>query len=185
MRDSRGLAIVAVVLAACQSPAAYGPDSPWYRYPPGVAVVVEKPFDIPAGDATVRLQSGQIVARNSVQEQEPFCVLESLEVAAAPQRVEPDRFEVVRVVRSISSIADGMGWVSPAVRVRFGGDDGPSFLYFQTRFDLRSPRQPEIVRLTCMANQNAAGNSGRMRHLTLPEIRAAIAGVLRIELPPS
>lgn len=173
----------AAVLCACQSPAAYGPDSPWYRYPSGVALVLDTPLVIGPGEATLRLQSGRVVARNAVQEQEPFCVLESLRVLPDAQRVEPDRFAVTRVARSVSSIAEAAGPVADVVRVRFGGDDGPTFLYFKTEFTLHSPRQPDIVRLTCMVNQNAAGNAGAMRHLTLAEIRQAVAGYFRIVLP--
>lgn len=183
MRKILTAVIAAMTLTACANPASYGPDSPWYRYPTGVSMILLKPLDIPPGEATVRLQFGRTVPRNGVQEQEPFCVLELTTLRPETQRVAPDTFAVIGVERSISYIAAADLPISPLMRTGFGGDDGPTFIYFKTTFRLHSARQPQVERMTCMANQNAAGNAGSMRHLTLAEMRQAVAGYFRIVLP--
>ncbi len=183
MRKILTAVIATMTLSACQNPGAYGPDSPWYRYPAGVSMILLKPLDIPPGEATVRLQFGRTVPRNGVQEQEPFCVLELTTVRPETQHVEPDTFAVTGVERSISSIAAADLPAFPLMRTGFSGDDSPTFIYFKTTFHLHSARQPQVDRMTCMANQNAAGNAGSMRHLTLAEMRQAVARYFRIDLP--
>ena len=61
------------------------PDSPYYAYPPGWVVQLNRPLPIDPGSATVRLQYGRIVPRNSVQEQDPFCIVEVNTVSAEVQ----------------------------------------------------------------------------------------------------
>ncbi len=131
-------------------------------------------LSIEAGAATARLQYGRIVARNAVQEHDPFCVFEIESVRSENQTVAPGDFAIVAISRSIETIA-GMpvspsGWLNR--RVSLGNDDSPTHIYFKTAFRLRDPLQ-SVRALTCMSNQNAPGNA-LMRHLTLAEIRAAL-----------
>lgn len=134
--------------------------------------------------ATVRLQYGQIVTRNGVQEHNPFCVFEVENVRSEAQWVIPGRFEIVSISRSVESIAGLPPSPNAGLlrRVNFGDDDAPSHLYYKTIFRLRGAPQasasaqahPVTARaLTCMSNQYMPGNPF-MRHLTLNEIRTAL-----------
>ncbi len=173
-----------LALTACGT-AQYGQDSPYYRYPPGVTLVLNQPLDIPPDAATVRLQYGGTVARNSVQEQDPFCVFELTTVRPIAQRVEPDTFEVVDVNYSISTIAKAPEPASPFLRVGMGGmDSKPSFLYYKTAFRLRSARQPHVMAMTCMSNQLLSGDPA-FRYLTLAEIRQALGSLFSVVIPAS
>jgi hypothetical protein len=164
-----GLALLLAGCAGLQSP---DPASPYYAYAPGWSVQLKRPLAIEPGAATARLQYGRIVPRNGVQEHDPFCVVELDTVRETEQILQPGRFEVWRVTRSISTIAAA---ASPFVRAQFGIDDrSPSLLYFKTEFRLRDAAQPELRGMTCMWNQAAAGSWGWMRHLTLDEIRHAL-----------
>ena len=146
-------------------------------------VLLHERLTIPPNAATVRLQSGQVVAFNAVQEHDPFCVFELDTVAPGPQTLNPGSFAITRVVRSIESFA-GMP-VFPAVRtLRVGlgdADGGPSHIYYKTRFQLDGGGQGARA-LTCMSNQMAPGIP-IMRHLTLAEMRQALGGILSLELP--
>lgn len=136
-------------------------------------------LEIPADSASVRLQYGHPVARNGVQEQDAFCVFELDTVAVHRQRIEPERFAVTRVSRSVETFAGMPASVFPAV---FGMDDElPSQLYYKTSLRLRSERQPTVRSLTCMSNQMMPGTYLAMRHLTLAEIRAALGAYFRLE----
>jgi hypothetical protein len=174
-----------LALTACGGTAQYGQDSPYYRYPPGVTLVLNQPLDIPPDAATVRLQYGGTVARNSVQEQDPFCVFELTTVRPNAQRVEPDTFDVVDVNNSISTIAKAPAPASPFLHVGLGGmDSRPSFLYYKTAFRLHSARQPHVMAMTCMSNQLLSGDPA-FRYLTLGEIRQALGGLFRVVIPAS
>src|SRR5574340_1793367 len=88
------VAVFALLLAGCASLESSDPASPYYAYSAGWVAQLNRPLTIPAGSATVRLQYGRIVPRNSVQEQDPFCVVELDTVRAEPQTLQPGRFEV-------------------------------------------------------------------------------------------
>jgi hypothetical protein len=168
------LALLAV--SACST--TYGPESPYYRYPGGTRLVLSQPLHIPAGAATVRLQFGQVVAMNAVQEMEPHCILEVNDVSDGSEAVMPDSFEITSVRRSISTFA-GLPVMPPVMPVGYGRDDRPSQIYYKTRFALHSTRQPGVRSLTCQSNQLSAGNPN-MRYLTLAEIRQALGGIFSL-----
>jgi len=129
--------------------------------------------------ATARLQYGRIVARNAVQEHDPFCVFEIETVRPEAQVVAPGEFVITGISHSVETFA-GMP-VAPLLehfprlnrRVSFGDDDSPTHIYYKTTFRLQDDQQP-VRALTCMSNQNAPGNANFMRHLTLAEIRGAL-----------
>ncbi len=175
--------IFALLLAGCASLESPDPASPYYAYPPGWVAQLHQPLTIPAGAATVRLQYGQIVPRNSVQEQDPFCVVELNTVSEAPQTLKPGNFDVLQITRSISPVFAGESH-SPFMKTRFVFDDGdPTFLYYITTFRLRDPAQPDLRGMTCAWNQMAPGNRALMRHLSLSEIRDALGGWISL-IPP-
>lgn len=170
-----------LVLGGCASLESTDPASPYFAYATGWVAQLHRPLTIPPGAATVRLQYGQIVPRNGVQEQDPFCVVELETVGAEAQTLQPGRFEVWRVTRSVSPIPVA---APAAVRVaHFGLDVGPTFLFYITAFRLRDPAQPNLRGMTCAWNQMAPGNQPLMRHLTLDEIRGALGDWITL-IPP-
>lgn len=171
-------------LTACGTTAEYGPDSPYYPYPEGTRLILNQVLEIPPGSATVRLQYGRVVPRNGVQEHDPHCIFEIETVRQIAQCIEPDVFQVTRVQRSVwmSSLTPMAPLLT--LHVGLGGQgSGPTLIYYQTEFRLRSERQPVVRALTCQSNQNAAGIFPNMRHLTVPEIRQALGTLLSLELP--
>ena len=176
-----GLCLV-VLLTGCAGLQSSDPASPYYAYTTGWVVELNRPLTIEPGAATVRLQYGRIVPRNSVQEQDPFCMVELDTVRDAPQVLQPGRFDVWRVTRSVNPITAGRK--SPLIRAHRAEDDGdPSFLYFITEFRLRDPSQPALRGMRCAWNQMAPGNRALMRHLTLDEIRWALGEWIDL-IPP-
>ena len=171
-----------LLLGGCAGLESPDPASPYYAYSSGWVVQLNRPLTIEPGAATVRLQYGGIVPRNSVQEHDPFCVVELETVGAAPQTLQPGRFEVWKVIRSVSPITAAVK--SPLIKARGGDDDGdPSFLYFITEFRLRDLGQPNLRGMRCAWNQMAPGNQALMRHLTLAEIQSALGDWMML-IPP-
>lgn len=150
-------------------------------------VVLNETLTIPANAATARLQYGRVVPFNGVQEQDPFCIFEIDTVAEGEQTVRPGSFAITRLYRSVESFSGMPVFPAfphiPTMRVAssLDGDGSPSHIYYKTVFRLAAPDQP-VRALTCMSNQMAPGIP-IMRHLTLGEIRRALGGIMRLELP--
>ena len=173
---------LALLLGGCAGLGSPDPASPHYAYSSGWTVQLNRPLTIPPDAATVRLQYGRIVPRNSVQEHDPFCVVELDTVRRGPQTLQPGHFEVWRVTRSVNPIAVARS--SPYLRTGLVLDDGnPTFLYFITEFRLRDAAQPDLRSMTCAWNQMAPGNQGLMRHLTLGEIQSALGDWITLISP--
>lgn len=165
-----------LLLAGCAATPA-GPDSPGYAYPAQTRLMQRQSLPVEADAASVRMQGGRVVARNAVQEHNPYCVLELDRVDAAPRRLEPATYAVERVTRQMRTFA-----AAPA-RVAANDDGGSlSHLYYQTVFRL-VPNAAGAGWLTCMHNQPPGASGAYERHLTLAEIRAALGDLIHIELP--
>lgn len=176
-----GVVSLSMLLGSCASLQSPDPASPYYAYATGWTAQLHRPLTIPPDAATVRLQYGEIVPRNGVQEQDPYCVMELNTVSAEPQVLRPGRFEVWRVTRSVETIA---ARASPYMKVGHTlSDPGPSFLYYKTEFRLRDPAQPDVRSITCAWDQIAPGNRALMRHLTLAEIRRALGSWITLISP--
>lgn len=168
--------LILLLLAGCAG-------APTHGIAPGRLILLTT-LTIPPESATLRLQYGKAVARNAVQEYDPFCVFEINTVSDSPQTVQPDTFQVTRIGHSIDTIADaasGLPYPAP-IRVGQSDDHRPSNIYYKTLFWLHSEKQAGVRLLTCMSNQNAAGVYPFMRHLTLQEMRAALGADFRLEL---
>ncbi|OYY93428.1 MAG: hypothetical protein B7Y41_11730 [Hydrogenophilales bacterium 28-61-23] len=167
------LALLAGLSACAYKPHADRPDSPTRDLG---GLQLRETLRIEPDAASVRLQYGRVVARNAVQEHDPFCVFEIDSVLPETQTVPPGEFRIVAISRSVATIAGQP--VFPFFRqVSLGGDDGPTHIYYKTTFRLRHSQptaSPPVRALACMSNQNAPGNANFMRHLTLREIRAAL-----------
>ena len=169
-----------LVLSGCWTTEPYGVDSPYYHYPSGVHLTLNQSLEIPPGSATVRLQYGQVVARNGVQEQDPYCIFELSTVAEGAQGVKPDVFSVTRVQRSTSTIA-GESLPTGFVKTGMGNDSsGPTNYYYKTEFLLHSDSQPNVLEMTCQSNQNYTPIK---RYLTVAEIRQALGTIFMLSLP--
>ena len=144
-------------------------------------LTLNMPISVPADSATARLQFGRLVARNAVNEYEPFCVFELNTVEQRPQAVLPETFDIVRIERSIDLIAGIRPEIMPVSHVRNDGGQ-PSQLFYKTGLRLRARQQSSVRALTCMSNQMAAGIYPFMRHLTLAEMRGALGNVFTLEL---
>jgi hypothetical protein len=173
---------LATLLGGCASGRPYGPDSPYFDYPLNMHIALLRPLEIEPGNATARLQHGRVVARNGVNEYDPYCILELDTVAVAPQQVRPDEFRVTRFQRRIQDHAGMPVAASGRLFALFDDDGGPSQAYYISEFRLRSERQPAVRALTCQSDQNAAGIAIR-RHLTLAEMREALGDWFRLDLP--
>lgn len=173
----RLIALTLLLLAGCAGTLTDGID-------PGRLILLNTQT-IPPESATLRLQYGKPVARNAIQEYDPFCVFEVNTVSDSPQTVRPDTFRVTRIGHAIDTIAGASGLPYPApIKVGLSNSQRPTHIYYKTLFWLRSEQQPGVRLLTCMSNQNLPGVYPFMRHLSPQEIREALGADFRLEIPP-
>ena len=185
------LTLACLGLAACATAPGPYQDLAYQRVQPGSRLTLNVPLQIPAGQAHVDIQA------TGSGESDPYCVFEVSGVFESPQMVEPDTFDIYQVGRSISpsnywglqgpvmlaSVGIGIG-----IGTGYGGwlagpdDSAPSQIFYKTRFWLRSAKQPNVMKMTCMWDQMTASGAAFARHLTVPEIRAALGKTFTLTL---
>ena len=121
------VALSALLLTACQTTSTKDVNSIWFKIPPGSRLLLNRPVEIPAGEAHVDLQNGQL--SGGVDEYTVNCrfVIENL----GPHTVQPDSFR-------ITDASDSTEWVSQ-----------PDIMRFYKELRLHSEKQPEVLRLVC------------------------------------
>lgn len=117
----------ALLLAGCQTSATTDVNSIWFKIRPGSQLVLNRPVEIPAGEAHVDFQNGQLTG--GVDEYTVNCrlVVENL----GPHTVRPDTF-------LITDASDSREWISQ-----------PSIMRFYKVLRLQSAQQPKVLKLVC------------------------------------
>ncbi len=172
------LLILAGFMTAAQAKDA-NPDSPWFVIPVNTVIRLNQPLTIPAEQAGVYMQFGEVKSDKDVDEYYANCRLEVNDVRAAAQEIEADSFTVYRVqlFEDYSSrplqFAAGPGFI-------FLGD-GPTPQNYATIMYLRSARQPLVRQLVCKHLEDPALFP---EHLTVKQMQAAMGKIITIEIRP-
>jgi len=178
------IALLAALLVACQTSAYEGNEnSPFYLVPAGSTLTLTRSLTIPAEQVAVFLQGGEVVASGGINQYYPHCKFELQRRLDKAQTVQPDSFEITKVVLEIGhSVAlDGLrlAGMSIGIGINIGSrGDGASLQTYSTRMTLRSTRQPEVFRLSC--GQTALPHEGQ--HVSINEMRKALGGIFTLEL---
>jgi hypothetical protein len=114
-------------LAGCQTTATTDVNSIWFKIRPGSTLVLNQPVEIPAGEAHIDLQNGQL--SEGVDEYTVSCRFEVENLG--PQTVRPDTFQ-------ITDASDSQEWISQ-----------PDIMRFYKVLRLESGAQPEVLKLVC------------------------------------
>lgn len=177
--------MLAMLLVGCQIPSYEGNEkSPFYLVPVGSTLKLTRDLAIPAEQVAVYLQGGEVIPSERINQYYPHCKFELLRRLDTPQAVQPDSFEIIKVVQEIGhSVAlDGrqLARVSVGIGVHVGmkGGDGASLQTYITRLVLRSTRQPEVFRLSC--GQAALPHEGE--HVSINEMRKALGNVFTLDV---
>ncbi len=174
--------LLPLMISACQTDTRLPISSAYFQIPVGSHLVLNQPLEIPPTSATVRLQFGTIVSRFKTQDFEPVCVFESRIVGEVAQRIEPDRFEIIRVRRDDNTSSAQVTPLAGLIKVSSGGDAGGGRRYYKTEMFLRSAKQPQILVMTCQHAREAGATLFELRPLTMEEIRQALGGYFTLQL---
>lgn len=174
---------LAVVLSGCQTRSYLGNEnSPYYVVPAGSRLTLNQGLTIPSGELAVYMQNGRVMRNVELLHDVPFCKFELRDLGRAARTVQPDEMVVTRSTQARSRGVTALA--APVVIAARGAtqlvsNDLPSIESFSTRMDLRSDKQPEVFRLTCAQ----WGLPGDVRHVTIAEMRQALAGLFTLRLP--
>jgi hypothetical protein len=170
-------------LSACQSWDTRNADSPYYRIPAGSTLTLSKDLNIPAGNAAVYIQNGQIAASSGqVRGYDAHCILEMRASKDAPQPVRADQFVILKVREETRLAYADSTLLAGNFHTTIAGnniDGGPGQKVHSTLLDLRSERQPEVFRLTCQRWDDRSYNT---TPLTVSEIRKTLSDVFTLKL---
>jgi hypothetical protein len=186
--DMRQLILLSVVafLAACQTVAYEGNEnSPYYLIPTGSTLTLTRTVTIPAEQVAVYLQGGEVVPAGQINQYYPHCKFELIHRRDTGQTVQPDDFEIIKVVQEIdhSAALDGLqlAQMSAGIGINVGMDSGgASQQTYSTRLMLRSAKQPDVYLLTC--GQWAYPSEGQ--HVSIMEIRKVLGKIFTLQLAP-
>ncbi|MGA9032786.1 MAG: hypothetical protein WB402_09740 [Sulfuricaulis sp.] len=185
MRQLILLSVVAF-LAACQTADYEGNEnSPYYPIPVGSILTLTRTVTIPAEQVAVFLQGGEVVPAGRTNQYYPHCKFELIHRRDTGQTVEPDDFEIIKVVQETSdSVAlDSLqlAQMSAGIGLNVGMDHGGASLQtYRTRLMLRSARQPDVYLLSC--GQSAYPSEGQ--HVSIMEIRKVLGKIFTLQLAP-
>jgi hypothetical protein len=98
----QALTLLSLILLAGLYGCSTTPDAT--AYPVGSLHLHDR-LQIEPDAATARLQYGRVVARNAVQEHDPFCVFEIDTVRPETQVVQPGEFAITGISRSVETFA--------------------------------------------------------------------------------
>jgi hypothetical protein len=171
-------------LSACQSWDTRNADSLYYRIPAGSTLTLSKDLNIPAGNAAVYIQNGQIAASSGqMRGYDAHCILEMRAIKDVAQPVKADQFVILKVAQETRlARADFILLAMNSHNTMIAGknnDGGPSQKLHSTLLDLRSERQPEVFRLTCQRWDDRSYNA---TPLTVSEIRKTLSDVFTLKL---
>ena len=169
------ISMMALILGSCAT--TDDPTSPYFAVPTGSRLTLLTELEFPPNTGTLHIQFGQVLPLASVQRLEGYCFLDLNIVSDKRQTVEPGEFEIYRVNR-----ANGSLWVSAPVMVAgMGSGEGPTNWYYKTRFWVRSAAQPQVSKLTCLADRLTAGGLVGS-WMTVPEIQDTLDGIFALTL---
>lgn len=161
--------LVVAVLVGC-APAAHENLGPSYRILPGTMVALAEPLAVPAGQARVFLQGGEVRAKRRLAVYRPHCNFELRQVSDGSARIEPDHFTITDVRTGDEGVVM-RPVLHPATFWQVEGDDHPGQVSRYVHYALRSARQPQVLRLTCHGGFDFPG---RAELPSLEDIRQAL-----------
>lgn len=170
-----GTAVVSLLLG-CQMEVARDIDSPYYLLPPGSALVLKRPLEIPGGEASVYIQDGEPTSYWSVDKYQGHCKFEMWSIVERDRTIKPDRFIVEKVGRDREYVDS-----QPRRLLASADDDGGPYVEIgMVLMYLHSSSQPDVYRLTCQRWDDFVDPVP----MSIRDIRRTVRPLFTLELPP-
>jgi len=163
-----------IVLSSCSYQAPKDPNSSFYAPPVGSQLILHQALTIPANDAEVRIQDGKLIQSSwDLDTYYANCNFELRDIAHVDRTIKPDTFNVSRAHQDFENVMLN----TPTV-VAGSGDGGPPLVDYMTIMALYSPRQPEVMSISCQHWSDPSDGE----HLTINQIRQTLDGLFTLTL---
>ena len=170
------LSLLTITLSSCSYQAPKDPNSSFYAPPVGSQLILHQTLTIPANNTEVRIQNGKVIHSSwDLDTYYANCHFELRDIANVERTVQPDTFNISRAHQDTENV---MLNTPTVVASAGGGDGGPPLVDYITIMDLYSPRQPEVMRISCQHWNEA--NDGE--HLNINQIRKTLDGLFTLTL---
>ena len=156
---------VLAVLTACSTSDFRDESSYYYAVTVGSSLVLHQQVSIQGEQVATYVQNGELMPYGSVNKHLPNCKFELYTMSEQSRTVDPDTFEIIRVVDEIESSS-----LTKDIQVALRGDalmlgmlDKSYVFNYATMMYLKSDKQEDVYRMTCQHWEDL--NQGR--HLTI------------------
>ncbi len=171
------LSLLIFSLAGCAYQPPKDVNSTFYAPPVGATLQLHSPITMPANEGQVLIQDGKIVTSYwGVDAYYPNCNFELRNNAEVERIVEPDTFIVTRVIRDTEDVRLHLPTM---VATNGSGSGGPPNTDSITIMDLKSDKQPEVMRMSCQQWDSP----NEATHLSIEQIRKTLKPLFTLELP--
>lgn len=168
----RPLLALLFFLTGCSSTPVTDESSTSYVLPVGSILQLHQSIPIEPHRARAFIQYGRITHEKLINRYYPYCEFEISTLSDAIQTVQPDRFEVYKVIDDEHHV----NRYFMTARRDYSFNDGPTILGFASEYFLRSEQQPQVRKLICLHWDEPAYGE----YLSLTEIRKALGNLFSI-----
>jgi hypothetical protein len=172
--------LVLAVLTACSMYDSRDESSYYYAVPVGSSLVLHQHVSIQGEQVATYVQNGELMPYDSVNKHLPNCKFELYTMSEQPRTVDPDTFEIIRVVDEIESSS-----LPKDIQVALRGDalmlgmlDKSYVFNYATMMYLKSENQKDVYRMTCQHWEDIRDD----RHLTIEQMRQAMGEVFTLKI---
>ncbi len=170
------LLISGVLLAGCETLVRES-SGEWTEIPPGSLLRLNQPVPVAPGRARVFFRQGRL--SNSGASPTPSCGLEVRRIDPdRPQTIAAGDYRIARVQRYWTEVAERRPTAVPRF-VMAGKDGGTPLVQEGYHFWLASPKDPNLMRLTCLG---LLADMWEARPPRLDEIRAALGDLATLQI---
>ena len=171
---------VLAVLAACSTNDSKNETSYYYAVPVGSSIVLHQHVSISGDQVATYVQNGELMPYDSVNKYLPNCKFELYTMSEQSRTVDPDTFDITRVVDEIESSS-----LSKDIHVALHGDalmlgmlDRSYMFNYATMMYLKSENQKDVYRMTCQHWEDLRDD----RHLTIEQMRQAMGEIFTLNI---
>ncbi len=149
-------------------------DSYLFSVPGGSHIELLKPVTIPAEQARVYIQNGNLYLQQmDVNQYTPYCEFELYDLSPQPRTIQPDTFIIKQVLDEMYTSTYRSQHLQ-TVTVNFS----PMLTAYSTSYYLQSLQQPAVYRLSCLYWSDVSSDS----FPTYNEITRTLDGLFRFKL---
>ena len=139
------LVLFIISLTACEHPGVRDVNSPYYRIPPGSLLVLHQQLTIPANQARVLIQNGQLKSRRDIDQYYPYCEFEILTLSEQDQHIHADQFTIYKSTKQMEFSSLPVMYASLVMNHLES-----RLVAYNTTYYLRSEKQPDVYRMMCL-----------------------------------